>query len=170
MAEEIKGGTPTPEETKTSKVEKVYSKAEVESMIASRVARLKEGKEHEEAMAQAKAKEEALLAEKETLEKQFNELKETTTKKEKLGLIAELGADKDFTDYIYSKVDKGESPEQYAQNIQKFLEEHPKFKSETFTRTNSNAPLSGGGAVKYTNEELEKMSTKEILEVWKKNK
>jgi len=66
--------------------------------------------------------------------------KEEKAKAERIKVLNEAGVDKEFSDYVNTKV-TGESLEDLKKNTIKYLEENPKFKVGKVIKVNSNPDL-----------------------------
>lgn len=63
--------------------------------------------------------------------------KEEKAKNERIKVLTEVGVDKDFSDYVSTKI-TGETDEEFKKNAEKYLEENPKFKVGKTIKIDSN--------------------------------
>lgn len=105
----------------------------------------------------------------EEVNKEIETYKQKEVKQSQLKVVAENGVDPEFADYVNSQVDHGESEEDFKANLNAYLEAHPKMKKDNFVQIQSNPSLKGN-PTKLTNEQLDKLSDKEVLEYWRGQK
>jgi predicted Fe-Mo cluster-binding NifX family protein len=100
-----------------------------------------------------------------TIQKENQELKSKIELNKKTDVLRKLDADDTFIDFILSKVENGESMENFEENAKVFLEANPKLKKESFTSVNSGLNLSGNAAYP----DFANMTTQQYLSWRKKN-
>jgi hypothetical protein len=169
ITEEVKVQDPAPQQTdKVEEKEKVFTQAQLDEIVVARLS-----KEKMRMLKKLGINDETQLDEVVDKYKNYDNVLEqaTTLKMEKelrtyKDALSELDVDKDFTEYVLSKIEKGENLEAFKENAKQFLEANPKFKTETFQKVNSSLNLGGKEAYPDFNQ----MTTEQYLRWREKNK
>lgn len=158
----------TTQKTQVVEKEKVFTQAQLDEIVVTRL-----GKEKARMLKKLGIDDESKLDEIVEKAKLFENVKTEAEmlKKEKelrsyQDKLNALGIDPDFSEYVLSKVDKGENLEEFEVNAKSFLEANPKFKKDTFKKVDSSLNL--GSAEPYP--DFEKMSVDQYLAWRAKNK
>lgn len=160
--------TVTSPEAKVGEKEKVFNQAQLDEIVINRL-----GKERARLLKKLGIEDEAQVEE---IVKKAQSYQEAVTKLEqleqekltaqKLDVLAELKADKDFTDYLLSKIEFGDSLETFKANANKYLEANPRFRTETYKKVDSQVSLNKGSGTP----DFENMTTEQYLAWRAKNK
>ena len=160
--------TNTEPQVKVGEKEKVFNQAQLDEIVISRL-----GKERARLLKKLGIEDEAQLDEIVTKAKSYQDvagkLEQLETEKlnaQKLDILNELKADKDFTDYLLSKIEFGDSVETFKANANKYLEENPRFRVETYKKVDSQVSLNKGAGYP----DLNNMTPEQYLAWRAKNK
>lgn len=133
-------------EAKVGEKEKVFNQAQLDEIVINRL-----GKERARLLKKLGIEDEGQVEE---IVKKAQSYQEAVTKLEqleqekltaqKLDVLAELKADKDFTEYLLSKIEFGDDIETFKANANKYLEANPRFRTETYKKVDSQVSLNKG--------------------------
>lgn len=158
----------TTQPTQVVEKEKVFTQAQLDEIVVNRL-----GKEKARMLKRLGVDDEQKIDELIERAKLFEQVKteaEVLKKEKQLRQYSDelvsLGVDADFTEFVLSKIDKGEDIEQFKVNAKTFLEANPKFKRDNFKKVDSS--LNIGGVEPYP--DFEKMTTEQYLKWRAKNK
>jgi hypothetical protein len=137
--------TPQQQTAENEVKEKVFTQAQLDDIVVSRL-----GKEKVRILKKFGVDDESDIAniiEKaqkyETTQTELQKLQAEKTQMAYVNALNELNVDKDFTEFVLSKIDKGDTLEAFVDNAKQYLEANPKFKSDTFKQVNSSLDLGG---------------------------
>lgn len=159
--EELKNQT-----TEVVEKEKVFTQAQLDEIVVNRL-----GKERARFLKKLGVEDEAKIDEIIAKANQFEEVKSQAEtlkmqqeRAKKQVVLSQLDADPEFTDFLLEKIEVGEG-ETYEEKAKEYLEEHPKFKKESYANVDSSVSLSGQGYPDFAN-----MTTEQYLAWRAKNK
>ena len=154
--------------TKVDVEEKVFNQAQLDEIVISRL-----GKERARLMKKLGIEDETQLEEVvkkansyQDLAKKVEQFESEKLNAQKLNVLGELKADKDFIDYLLSKIDFGDNIDTFKANANKYLEENPRFRVENFKKVDSQVSLNKGAG----KPDLENMTVEQYLAWRAKNK
>lgn len=157
---------PQTQKTEVEEKEKVFTQAQLDEIVINRL-----GKERARFLKKLGVDDESKLDEVvkkaqdfEVVRSEVETLKLQKEKQEKVNVLTKLNVDPEFTEYLIEKVEVAEG-DTYEQALEKYLEEHPKFKNEEFKSVNSSIKMSGESYPDFT-----KMTTEQYLAWREKNK
>jgi len=138
---------PKKAEEKIEAKEKVFTQAQLDEILVTRL-----GKERARMLKKLGIEDEGALdsileksTKYESLKEELDKIRNEQVIQKNRNTLLELGADKDFIDYLRLNVvpEEGETFEVAAK---KFLESNPKFKVETFKNVNSSVNVNAGSS------------------------
>jgi hypothetical protein len=148
--------------------EKVFNQAQLDEIVISRL-----GKERARLLKRLGIEDETQLDDVvkkaqsyQDLAKKVEQFETQKLNAQKLDVLGELKADKDFVDYLLSKIEFGENLETFKANANKYLEANPRFRTETYKKVDSQVSVSKGTG----KPDLENMTTEQYLAWRAKNK
>ena len=157
---------PQTQKTEVEEKEKVFTQAQLDEIVINRL-----GKERARFLKKLGVDDESKLDEVvkkaqdfEVVRSEVETLKLQKEKQEKVNVLTKHNVDPEFTEYLIEKVEVAEG-DTYEQALEKYLEEHPKFKNEEFKSVNSSIKMSGESYPDFT-----KMTTEQYLAWREKNK
>lgn len=155
-------------EAKVGEKERVFNQAQLDEIVISRL-----GKERARLLKKLGVEDEGQVEE---IVQKAKSYQEAVTKLEqfeaeklnvlKVDVLAELKADKDFTEFLLSKIEFGKDIETFKANANKYLEANPRFRTETYKKVNSQVSLNNGAG----SPSIENMTTEQYLAYRAKNK
>ena len=155
-------------EAKIGEKEKVFNQAQLDEIVINRL-----GKERARLLKKLGIEDETQLEDVvkkansyQDLAKKVEQFESEKLNAQKLNVLGELKADKDFTDYLLSKIDFGDSIDTFKANANKYLEENPRFRVENFKKVDSQVSLNKGAG----KPDLENMTVEQYLAYRAKNK
>jgi hypothetical protein len=159
---------PTNQEAKVGEKEKVFNQAQLDEIVINRL-----GKERQRLLKKLGVEDEAQVEEMvkkaqsyQDLVKKVEQFEGEKLNAQKLEVLGELKADKDFTDYLLSKIEFGDTIETFKANANKFLEANPRFRTEAYKKLDSQVSLNKGSGTP----DLANMSVEQYLAWRAKNK
>jgi preprotein translocase subunit SecD len=165
QAEEAKPASPE-QKAEVEVKEKVFTQAQLDEIVINRL-----GKERARFLKKLGVDDESKLddivkrsQEYDSVRSENESLKLQKAKQDKVNILTKSNADPEFTDYLIEKIEVAEG-EKYEDAVNKYLEEHPKFRNEEFKNVNSSIKMSGESYPDFT-----KMTTAQYLSWREKNK
>jgi hypothetical protein len=153
---------------KVGEKEKVFNQAQLDEIVVTRLGKerarllkklgIEDETEVEEIVKKAQSYQEVV--------KKLEQFESEKLNTQKLSILDELKADKDFYDYLLSKIEFGDSIDTFKENANKYLEENPRFRVENFKKVDSQVSLNKGAGYP----DLENMSPEQYLAWRAKNK
>lgn len=158
---------PVPQ-AKVGEKEKVFNQAQLDEIVVTRLGKerarllkklgIEDEGEVEELVKKAQSYQEVV--------KKLEQFESEKLNAQKLSILDELKADKDFYDYLLSKIEFGEDIETFKANANKYLEDNPRFRVENFKKVDSQVSLNKGAGYP----DLENMTPEQYLAWRAKNK
>lgn len=159
---------PTNQEAKVGEKEKVFNQAQLDEIVINRL-----GKERARLLKKLGIEDEAQVEEMVKKAQSYQDLVKKVElfegeklNAQKISVLGELKADKDFTDYLLSKIEFGENLEAFKANANKFLEANPRFRTEAYKKVDSQVSLNKGSGTP----DLANMTVEQYLAWRAKNK
>ena len=159
---------PTTQEAKVGEKEKVFNQAQLDEIVINRL-----GKERARLLKKLGIEDEAQVEEMvkkaqsyQDLVKKVEQFESEKLNAQKISVLGELKADKDFTDYLLSKIEFGDNIETFKANANKFLETNPRFRTEAYKKVDSQVSLNKGSGTP----DLANMTVEQYLAWRAKNK
>ena len=149
-------------------VDKVFKQEDVDNIVTSRLAKeqVKHQKELETLYSKIGVKSVDEIdvvidrAKKyDTVSQELETLKTEKQTRQYTDTLKDLDVDADFVEFVFGKVEKGTTIEEFKANAATYLKEHPKYLKESYSERNSGLNLNGGAQKK-----IEEMTESEYIE------
>ena len=152
QAVEVKPAEPIIQPAKVEEKEKVFTQAQLDEIIVNRLS-----KERQRVFKKLGIEDENQIDEIVSRSSQYdtvlNEnltLKQQKTLSDKKQVLSSLNADSEFTEYLLQTIGDSENIEEYSQKAKEYLELHPKFVKEQFSKINSSVSIKGEAYPDFT--------------------